>query len=75
MKIERKVRTLTAQGRLQGIIVSLMPVFLAVVMTAIKPEMMMDFFFSPVGVISVVATATLITLGWLMIRRIIKIDI
>lgn len=75
MKIERKVRTLTAQGRLQGLVVSLMPVFLAVVMTAIKPEMMLGFFFSPVGAISVVATVVLITLGWMMIRRIIKIDI
>lgn len=75
MKIERKVRTLTAQGRLQGLVVSLMPVFLAVVMTAIKPEMMLGFFFSPVGAISVVATIVLITLGWMMIRRIIKIDI
>ena len=75
MKIERKVRTLTAQGRLQGLVVSLMPVFLAVVMTAIKPEMMLGFFFSPIGAISVVATVALITLGWMMIRRIIKIDI
>ncbi len=75
MKIERKVRTLTAQGRLQGLVVSLMPVFLAVVMTAIKPEMMLGFFFSPIGAISVVATIVLITLGWMMIRRIIKIDI
>ncbi|MBQ4440121.1 MAG: type II secretion system F family protein [Kiritimatiellae bacterium] len=75
MKIERKVRTLTAQGRLQGLVVSLMPVFLAVVMTAIKPEMMLGFFFSPIGAISVVATVVLITLGWMMIRRIIKIDI
>ena len=33
MRIERKVRTLTAQGRLQGLVVSLMPFILCVVMT------------------------------------------
>ena len=74
-KIERKVRTLTAQGRLQGVIVSLMPVFLAIVMTIIKPGMMLPFFFSPIGVASILAMIVLIALGWLMILKIIKIDI
>ncbi len=75
MKIERKIKTLTAQGKLQGIIVSLMPVFLGVVMTALKPEMMIGFFLSPIGAVSVLATIALIALGWLMISKIIKIDI
>ena len=75
MKIERKVRTLTAQGRLQGIIVSLMPVFLGVAMTLLKPEMMLPFLFSPIGVAAVLAMVALIVLGWLMIRKIIKIDV
>lgn len=75
MKIERKVRTLTAQGRLQGIIVSLMPVFLGVAMTLLKPEMMLPFLFSPIGVAAVMAMVALIVLGWLMIRKIIRIDV
>ncbi|MBO6066635.1 MAG: type II secretion system F family protein [Kiritimatiellae bacterium] len=75
MKIERKVRTLTAQGRLQGIIVSLMPVFLGVAMTLLKPEMMLPFLFSPIGVAAVLAMVALIVLGWLMIRKIIRIDV
>lgn len=75
MKIERKVRTLTAQGRLQGIIVSLMPVFLGVAMTLLKPEMMLPFLFSPIGVAAVLAMIALIVLGWLMIRKIIRIDV
>jgi tight adherence protein B len=75
MKIERKIKTLTAQGKLQGIIVSLMPVFLALIMTMLKPEMMIGFFLSPVGAISVLATIVLIVLGWWMISKIVKIDI
>ncbi|MBR4353924.1 MAG: type II secretion system F family protein [Kiritimatiellae bacterium] len=75
MKIERKIKTLTAQGKLQGIIVSLMPVFLALIMTMLKPEMMIGFFLSPVGAISVLVTIVLIVLGWWMISKIVKIDI
>jgi len=74
-KIERKVKTLTAQGRLQGIIVSLMPVFLGVLMTVIKPQMMIPFLLSGVGALSLLAMIVLIAFGWLIIRKIIKIDV
>ena len=74
-KIERKVKTLTAQGRMQGIIVSAMPVFLGLVMTVIKPKMMIPFLTSATGVLAVLAMMALITVGWLMIRKIIRIDV
>ena len=75
MRIERKVKTLTAQGRLQGIIVSALPIFLGVVMTIIKPKMMIPFLTSVTGVAAVLVMCALIALGWMIIRRIIKIDI
>ena len=75
MKIERKVRTLTAPGRMQGIVVSAMPVFLGVVMTVVKPKMMIPFLTSAAGVLSVLAMFVLIALGWLMIRKITRIDV
>jgi len=74
-KIERKVKTLTAQGRMQGMIVSAMPVFLGLVMTLIKPEMMIPFLTSTVGLLAVTAMFALIVLGWLLIRKIVTIDI
>ena len=46
LSIERRVRTLTAQGRMQGLIVSLMPLGLGIVMTFMKPETMKPFLFS-----------------------------
>ena len=75
MKIERKVKSLTAQGRLQGVIVSLMPVFLGLVMTLIKPNLMVPFLTSFVGVMAVLVMCGLVCLGWLLIRKIIRIDI
>lgn len=74
-KVERKVRTLTAQGRLQGLIVSALPVFLGLVMFALKPQMMSAFLFSFTGLVSISAMIVLIVFGWLMIRKIIKIDV
>ena len=75
MRVERKVKSLTAQGRFQGIVISILPVALAVILTVVKPQMMIPFFFSVTGALSVLATISLIAIGWMMIRRIIKIDV
>ena len=75
MKIERKVKTLTAQGRMQGLIVSALPVLLGVAMMVLKPKMMLPFLMSWTGALCVGGMVILITLGWIMIRKIIKIDV
>lgn len=75
MRIERKVRTLTAQGRLQGIVVSALPLFLGGAMCVLKPKMMIPFLLSWIGLLCVAAMLALISIGWLMICRIIKIDV
>ena len=75
LRIEKRILTLTAQGRLQGIIVGAMPILIGTALTLIDPEMMIPFFHSQVGVIIVVSVVVLIGLGGLMIRKIINIDI
>ena len=75
MRVERKVKSLTAQGRLQGIVISVLPFLLGIAITVMKPKMMLPFLTSPAGILSVVAMCVLIALGWLMIRKIIRIDV
>ena len=75
MRIERKIKSLTAQGRLQGIVVSAMPIFLGAVMTAIRPKLMIPFLTSATGMFAVAGMMALVVFGWLMIRKIIKIDV
>jgi tight adherence protein B len=75
MRVARKVKTLTAQGRLQGLIVSAMPFLLGLVMTAIKPNLMIPFLTSLTGLACIAAMTVLIALGWVMIRKIIKIEV
>lgn len=75
MRIERRVRTLTAQGRMQGIIVSAMPFLLAIAMLVLKPDVMKPFLASFKGMVCVLVTIALVTVGWLIIRKIIKIEV
>lgn len=75
MRIENRVRTLTAQGRLQGIIVGTMPIALAIILTVIKPAMMLPFYQSRTGIISIAAVIIMLICGGLIIRKIIRIDV
>lgn len=75
MRIENRVQTLTAQGRLQGIIIGCMPVVIGVVLVVVDPEMMLPFLQSPIGMVILLTVAVLITCGALVIRKIINIDV
>jgi tight adherence protein B len=75
IRIENRIRTLTAQGRLQGIVVGAMPAIIAVAMTLVRPTMMLPFLHSTAGLATLVAVAALVLCGALMIRKIINIDI
>ncbi|MDA0577924.1 MAG: type II secretion system F family protein [Verrucomicrobia bacterium] len=75
LRIERRIRTLTAQGRLQGIIVSLMPVVIGCALVVVDPEMMLPFLHSSMGATIMVVVALLILAGGLVIRKIVRIDV
>jgi len=75
MRIERKVRTLTAQGRLQGLIVSLMPFLLCIVMTVMKPGIMIPFLTSLNGIVCLLVASVMVLVGWLVIRKIVTIKV
>ena len=75
MRIERKVRTLTAQGRLQGLIVSLMPILLCIIMTTMKPKLMVPFLTSLKGIACLLVVSIMVFIGWLIIRKIVTIKV
>ena len=75
MRIQGRIRSLTAQGRLQGIIVGAMPFILMVVLTMLDPVMMGAFFHAKIGMVLIGSVVVLVTLGGLVIRKIIRIEV
>ncbi len=75
LRIENRVRTLTAQGRLQGIVVGSMPLIIGIMLVVVDPQMMLPFLRSPAGMISIGIVALLLLAGGIVIRKIVKIDI
>lgn len=75
LRIHQHVRTLTAQGRLQGLIIGAMPFLLGLGMFLFKPGLMVPFASSWMGGITLLAVTALVILGGWMIRKIVTIDV
>ena len=74
-RIQARIRALTSQGRMQGIVIGLMPVALALVMLVIEPGLMKAFFSSFAGVAATAVVILMEIAGGLIIRKIINIDV
>ena len=75
LRIRARVRTLTAQGRMQGLVLSLMPVGVGVALHLLEPGLFGPFLRSGAGLLALGATALLLALGALSIRKIVRIDV
>lgn len=73
--IRRMVRGLTAQGRLSGIILSGMPVFLLMFISLVNPKYVHPLFHSTPGLIALGAALGLVVSGGLVMRKIINIEV
>jgi len=74
-KLHRRVRTLSAEGRMSAWILALVPIVLVVVMTFTSPDYLPALFDDPMGKNLVAAAIFMGTVGILWIRRIIRIRV
>jgi len=70
-----KISALTAQGRLSGIIVTALPFGLGFVINLIDPVMMRPLYTTVPGYFILLLMMFLIAIGWILIKKIITIDI
>jgi tight adherence protein B len=75
VRIEGEVRTRTAQGRLTGWILALLPVILLALISIITPDYSSTLFHDPLGQRMLYAGVALIVLGSLIIRKIVDVRV
>jgi len=75
VRLEGEINTLTAQKKLSGFIVGLLPVALVLLFFATDPEYMSTLFTHPVGRILLGTGVVLDLIGLLLMRRILTVDI
>lgn len=73
--MEGKVKSLTAQGRLQGIVMAMMPAGLVAFLTFAYPDTMHAMYHTPIGWVVIAICAVMEYLGYRMCRKIMSIDI
>lgn len=74
-KIQRQVRVYTAQGRLTMALLMGMPPIIVTTMLLLNPSFIRPLFDDPIGHFLLVAGITLQTVGYFVIRRIIRIQV
>jgi len=74
-RLKRQVRTHTAQGRLTGIILTLLPLGLGIVLFFLNPAQMSLLWTTPVGIKLLWAGSAGIILGGFIINRIVDMEV
>jgi len=74
-RLKRQVATHTAQGRLTGWILTLLPVALAFALYTVNPEMMSILWKREIGIKLLYTAVAMIIVGGLIIRKIVNMDV
>lgn len=74
IKLNGDLKTLTAQGRISGIIIGLLPLFIVGIILAINPSYMEGFFLHPIGMALIAWALCSKIIGFLLIKKIVTID-
>ncbi|WP_348262199.1 type II secretion system F family protein [Telmatobacter sp. DSM 110680] len=74
-RLKRQVLTHTAQGRLTGWILTLLPVVLGMLLYFVNPDLMSMLWKKDLGIKLLYAAGTMIVIGGLIIRKIVNMDV
>ena len=74
-KIIRTVKTLSAQGKMSGIVVGIIPLVLLATFSVMSPEYVAPMFKTTLGHIILFFAATLQIIGFLVIRKLVDIKL
>jgi tight adherence protein B len=74
-RVHRKMRSLTAEGRMTAWVISLLPVIVAVMIMAIEPGMRGSLLLTTVGHVVIAVVVVLEAIGVVVLRRIMRFEV
>lgn len=74
-RIQGQLKTATAQGKLTGVVIVLIPFGLYLIMSMLEPDFFAPMFGTPIGKIMLCVSATLEVIGILTMIRICKVEV
>jgi tight adherence protein B len=75
LQTEGKIKSLTSQGKIQGLVMAALPLLMIVVLDQLQPIQMYPLFHSVEGYATLAVIAVMEVLGYLGIRKITDIDV
>ena len=75
IRIHGEIRTLTAQARASGYIISALPFALAGILTLVSPSYITPLFKEPLGWFLIALSMIMMSIGYAVIRRIAAIEV
>lgn len=75
VRMRREVMALTAQGRMSGIVLALLPVALGLFLTTVSPDYMRPLYEETAGRIAIAVAVVMEIIGFLVIRKIVDIKV
>jgi len=75
VRVKGEIKTLTAEGRLSAIILSGLPVVMAILLSFLNPGYLVTLIEEPIGIFMIVAAVVMQIIGVFIIRKIVAIDV
>lgn len=75
IRIKGEIKTLTAQGRMSGWVIGLLPIILGALMFVINPSYIMELFTTQIGLMLLTAAVMGEIIGIILIKRIVNIRV
>lgn len=74
-RFQRKIKTLSAEGKMSAIVLSSVPIVLGLGLSAIQPDTMSELINNPDGIDLLKISAALYTVGFIWIKMLVKIEV
>ena len=74
-RVEGKIRSLTAQGRIQAIILCAMPFVMALILYFLSREYIVPLFNTILGWVILTIVLLLVSTGWVIIKKVVTIEV
>ena len=75
VRIKNEIKTLTAQGRMSGIIIALLPVGVALMLSVINPEYISKLYTTSMGLFLLIGGVVSQVIGVIVIKKIVDIEV
>ncbi|MBU9714012.1 type II secretion system F family protein [Bacillus tamaricis] len=75
VKIQGQIRTLTAQGKMSGLVVGLLPVFLALILYVVEPNYIGVLFTHPIGLLLLAIAGISCAIGFFLVQKVTAIEV